>query len=66
PNQSGKIIPADKAGGGGSFNPVMNLTINTTGGIGDDDIARLRKAWNTDMMKMMIDQQRPNGLLRRK
>ncbi len=44
----------------------MNLTINTTGGIGDDDIARLRKAWNTDMMKMMIDQQRPNGLLRRK
>ncbi|WP_409243936.1 tape measure protein [Enterobacter hormaechei] len=66
PNQSGKIIPADKAGGGRSFNPVMNLTINTTGGIGDDDIARLRKAWNTDMMKMMIDQQRPNGLLRRK
>ncbi|EMW2143358.1 tape measure protein [Enterobacter hormaechei] len=66
PNQSGKIIPADKAGGGRSFNPVMNLMINTTGGIGDDDIARLRKAWNTDMMKMMIDQQRPNGLLRRK
>lgn len=66
PNQSGKIIPADKAGGGRSFNPVMNLTINTAGGIGDDDIARLRKAWNTDMMKMMIDQQRPNGLLRRK
>lgn len=66
PNQSGEIIPADKAGGGRSFNPVMNLTINTTGGIGDDDIARLRKAWNTDMMKMMIDQQRPNGLLRRK
>ncbi|HCR0969838.1 TPA: hypothetical protein OMT80_002925 [Enterobacter hormaechei] len=66
PNQSGKIIPADKAGWGRSFNPVMNLTINTTGGIGDDDIARLRKAWNTDMMKMMIDQQRPNGLLRRK
>ncbi|MEX7608345.1 tape measure protein [Enterobacter asburiae] len=66
PNQSGKIIPADKAGGGRPFNPVMNLTINTTGGIGDDDIARLRKAWNTDMMKMMIDQQRPNGLLRRK
>ncbi|WP_249039392.1 phage tail tape measure family protein [Enterobacter hormaechei] len=64
PNQSGKIIPADKAGGGGSFNPVMNLTINTTGGIGDDDIARLRKAWNNDMLKMMIDQStRPGGLL---
>ncbi|HEM7855911.1 TPA: hypothetical protein U2L49_001471 [Citrobacter koseri] len=64
PNQSGKIIPADKAGGGGSFNPVMNLTINTTGGIGDDDIARLRKAWNNDMLKMMVDQStRPGGLL---
>ena len=64
PNQSGKIIPADKAGGGGSFNPVMNLTINTTGGIGDDDIARLRKAWSNDMLKMMVDQStRPGGLL---
>ncbi|MEI9871391.1 tape measure protein [Enterobacter hormaechei] len=64
PNQSGKIIPADKVGGGGSFNPVMNLTINTTGGIGDDDIARLRKAWSNDMLKMMVDQStRPGGIL---
>ncbi|EJY7992231.1 tape measure protein [Salmonella enterica] len=64
PNQSGKIIPADKAGGGGSFNPVMNLTINTTGGIGNEEIARLRKVWNNDMLKMMVDQStRPNGLL---
>lgn len=64
PNQSGKIIPAEKAGGGRSFNPVMNLTINTTGGIGDDDIARLRKAWSNDMLKMMVDQStRPGGLL---
>ncbi|MEP9070521.1 tape measure protein [Enterobacter hormaechei] len=64
PNQSGKIIPADKVGGGGSFNPVMNLTINTTGGIGDEEIARLRKVWNNDMLKMMVDQStRPNGLL---
>ncbi|KTI80814.1 MULTISPECIES: tape measure protein [Enterobacter] len=64
PNQSGKIIPADKAGGSGSFNPVMNLTINTTGGIGDEEIARLRKVWNNDMLKMMVDQStRPNGLL---
>ncbi|SAG56697.1 tape measure protein [Enterobacter hormaechei] len=70
PGDNGRVISnKDVLGGGGggaSFNPVMNLTINTTGGIGDDDIARLRKAWNTDMMKMMIDQQRPNGLLRRK
>ncbi|MEG6068438.1 tape measure protein [Enterobacter hormaechei] len=64
PNQSGKIIPADKAGGGGSFNPVMNLTINTTGGIGNEEIARLRKVWNNDMLKMMVDQStRPGGLL---
>lgn len=64
PNQSGKIIPANKVGGGSSFNPVMNLTINTTGGIGDDDIARLRKAWSNDMLKMMVDQStRPGGLL---
>ncbi|EOI1327552.1 tape measure protein [Citrobacter koseri] len=63
PNQSGKVISADKAGGS-SFNPVMNLTINTTGGIGDDDIARLRKAWSNDMLKMMVDQStRPGGLL---
>ncbi|EEB1640364.1 tape measure protein, partial [Salmonella enterica subsp. enterica serovar Give] len=56
PNQSGKVISADKAGGGGSFNPVMNLTINTTGGIGNEEIARLRKVWNNDMLKMMVDQ----------
>ncbi|ECI4750510.1 hypothetical protein DRE23_17860 [Salmonella enterica subsp. enterica] len=63
PNQSGRVISADKAGGS-SFNPVMNLTINTTGGIGDDDIARLRKAWSNDMLKMMVDQStRPGGLL---
>lgn len=63
PNQSGKVISADKAGGS-SFNPVMNLTINTTGGIGDDDIARLRKTWSNDMLKMMVDQStRPGGLL---
>ncbi|WP_077974364.1 hypothetical protein, partial [Salmonella enterica] len=62
PNQSGKVISADKAGGGGSFNPVMNLTINTTGGIGNEEIARLRKVWNNDMLKMMVDQStRPNG-----
>ncbi|HAV1653054.1 TPA: tape measure protein [Enterobacter hormaechei subsp. xiangfangensis] len=63
PNQSGKVISADKAGGG-SFSPVMNLTINTTGGIGGEDIARLRKAWSNDMLKMMVDQStRPGGLL---
>ncbi len=66
PNQSGKVIPADKAGGATSFNPVMNLTINTTGGISNEELARMRKVWNNDMLKMLIDQQRPNGVLRRK
>ncbi|EMX8597117.1 tape measure protein [Enterobacter hormaechei] len=69
PGDNGRVISnRDMQGGGGgsSFNPVMNLVINTTGGVGDEEISRLRKAWNTDMMKMMIDQQRPNGLLRRK
>jgi len=66
PNQSGKVIPADKAGGATSFNPVMNLTINTTGGISNEELARMRKVWNNDMLKMLIDQQRPNGVLRSK
>ncbi|MFZ5233732.1 phage tail protein, partial [Enterobacter bugandensis] len=48
PGDNGRVISnKDMQGGGGggaSFNPVMNLTINTTGGIGSEDIARLRKA----------------------
>ncbi len=66
PNASGKVIPADKVGGATSFNPVMNLTINTTGRISNEELARMRKVWNNDMLKMLIDQQRPNGVLRRK
>lgn len=68
PGDNGRVISnKDMQGsgsGGASFNPVMNLVINTTGGVGDEDIARLRKAWNNDMLKMMIDQStRPNGML---
>lgn len=67
PGDNGKVISnKDMQGGGGgsSFNPVMNLVINTTGGVGDEEISRLRKAWNNDMLKMMIDQStRPGGLL---
>lgn len=68
PGDNGRVISnKDVLGGGGggaSFNPVMNLTINTTGGIGNEEIARLRKVWNNDMLKMMVDQStRPNGLL---
>ncbi|WP_150324712.1 tape measure protein [Enterobacter hormaechei] len=68
PGDNGRVISNKDAlgggGGGASFNPVMNLTINTTGGIGGEDIARLRKAWSNDMLKMMVDQStRPGGLL---
>lgn len=67
PGDNGRVISnRDMQGGGGgsSFNPVMNLVINTTGGVGDEEISRLRKAWNNDMLKMMIDQStRPGGLL---
>lgn len=68
PGDNGRVISnKDVLGGGGggaSFNPVMNLVINTTGGVGDEEIARLRKAWNNDMLKMMVDQStRPGGLL---
>jgi hypothetical protein len=67
PGDSGRVISNRDIGsnsGGASFNPVMNLVINTTGGVGDEEISRLRKAWNNDMLKMMIDQStRPNGML---
>ncbi|EOI3576174.1 tape measure protein [Cronobacter turicensis] len=67
PGDNGRVISnrdMKEGGGGNSFNPVMNLTINTTGGIDDEDIARLRKAWNADMLRMMVDQStRPGGLL---
>ncbi|EPT7034236.1 phage tail length tape measure family protein [Cronobacter malonaticus] len=67
PGDNGRVISnrdMKEGGGGNSFNPVMNLTINTTGGIDNEDIARLRKAWSADMLRMMVDQStRPGGLL---
>lgn len=70
PGDNGRVISNKDMQGGGnggaSFNPVMNLVINTTGGVGDEEIARLRKVWNNDMLKMMIDQRRPNGILSKK
>lgn len=68
PGDNGRVISNRDMQGGGSggasFNPVMNLVINTTGGVGGEEIAQLRKAWNNDMLKMMVDQStRPGGLL---
>ncbi|MDV0558201.1 tape measure protein [Citrobacter portucalensis] len=64
PNQSGKIIPADKAGGGGGVVQHIIFEINTTGGIDD-----ATKAWIVKSMKQValfqINDQanRPNGMI---
>lgn len=48
--------------GGNVIHNYMNVTLNTTGGITNDDIANLRKM----MIAEMVNQQRPNGVLRKK
>lgn len=64
PNQSGKIIPADKAGGGDGVVQHITFEINTTGGIDD-----ATKAWIVKSMKQValfqINDQanRPNGMI---
>lgn len=64
PNQSGKIIPADKVGGGGGIVQHINFEIHTTGGIDD-----ATKAWIVKSMKQValfqINDQanRPNGMI---
>ncbi len=64
PNQSGKVISADKAGGGGGVVQYINFEINTTGGIDD-----ATKAWIVKSMKQValfqINDQanRPNGMI---
>ncbi|WP_199756203.1 phage tail length tape measure family protein [Candidatus Pantoea deserta] len=66
PGDSGKVISNSDLGGegsGSSFNPTMNLTINTTNGVDEGTIKQLRQAWSADMMRMMKDQQRPGGVL---
>ncbi|EAR1075870.1 hypothetical protein EGV69_02185 [Salmonella enterica] len=64
PNQSGKVISADKAGGGGGVVQHITFEINTTGGIDD-----ATKAWIVKSMKQValfqINDQanRPNGMI---
>lgn len=66
PNQSGKIIPADKVGGsGGVVNQTVHFTINTTGGIDDATMAKMAQMMKQVSLSTIRDQQRPNGLLRR-
>ncbi|HEC7091970.1 TPA: tape measure protein [Salmonella enterica subsp. enterica serovar Oslo] len=66
PNQSGKVISADKAVGGGVQN--VYFTINTTGGISDAEWAQIEaKAINISkkMALFQISDQanRPNGMI---
>ncbi|MEP8486632.1 tape measure protein (plasmid) [Enterobacter asburiae] len=65
PNQSGKIIPADKAGGAGGVVQHITFEINTTGGIDDATMAKMAQMMKRVSLNTIRDQQRPNGLLRR-
>ncbi|HED1414717.1 TPA: tape measure protein [Enterobacter hormaechei subsp. steigerwaltii] len=65
PNQSGKIIPADKVGGGGGVVQHITFEINTTGGIDDATMAKMEQMMKQVSLNTIRDQQRPNGLLRR-
>lgn len=66
PNQSGKIIPANKVGGsGGVVNQTVHFTINTTGGIDDATMTKMAQMMKQVSLSTIRDQQRPNGLLRR-
>ncbi|MFK8259100.1 tape measure protein [Erwinia sp. AnSW2-5] len=68
PGDNGKVISnKDMMGGGGggtSLSQVMNLTVNTTNGLDDATIKKLRQAWKTDTMLIIRDQStRPKGML---
>ncbi|HED1841703.1 TPA: tape measure protein [Citrobacter koseri] len=65
PNQSGKVISADKAGGGSSVVQHITFEINTTGGIDDATMAKMTQMMKQVSLNTIRDQQRPNGLLRR-
>ncbi|EBD3758242.1 tape measure protein [Salmonella enterica] len=65
PNQSGKVISADKVGGGGGVVQHITFEINTTGGIDDATMAKMAQMMKQVSLNTIRDQQRPNGLLRR-
>lgn len=65
PNQSGKIIPANKVGGsGGVVNQTVHFTINTTGGIDDATMAKMAQMMKKVTLFHISDQaNRPGGLI---
>ncbi|WP_459175731.1 tape measure protein [Ewingella americana] len=69
PGDNGSVISnKDMQGGGGgatSLNQVMNLTVNTTNGLDEATIKKLRQAWKTDTLLIIQDQQRPKVFLSR-
>lgn len=63
PNKSGKIIPADKAGGGGVVQHIT-FEINTTGGIDDATIKQMEGMMKRVALFQISDQaSRPGGLI---
>ncbi|MGU9935735.1 tape measure protein [Enterobacter asburiae] len=64
PNQSGKIIPADKAGGGGGVVQHITFEINTTGGIDGATMAQIVQKMKQVTLFHINDQaSRPGGLI---
>ncbi|HEN3491600.1 TPA: tape measure protein [Yersinia enterocolitica] len=68
PGDNGKVISNKDmqggSGGGTSLNQVMNLTVNTTNGLDDATIGKLRAAWKTDTLLIIKDQtSRPKGMI---
>ncbi|HAG3415590.1 TPA: tape measure protein [Salmonella enterica] len=64
PNQSGKVVSADKAGGGGSVVQHINFEIHTTGGIDDATKAWIVKSMKQVALYQINDQaNRPNGMI---
>lgn len=65
PNQSGKVIPADKAGtGGAAVTQEVHFHIQTTGGIDDATKAWIVKSMKDVALYQISDQsKRPNGMI---
>lgn len=65
PNQSGKVIPADKAGAGGAaVTQEVHFHIQTTGGIDDATKAWIVKSMKDVALYQISDQsKRPNGMI---
>lgn len=63
PNKSGKIIPADKAGGGGVIQHIT-FEINTTGGIDQATMKQMEGMMKRVALFQINDQaNRPNGMI---